>query len=310
MNYFLMKAQKLDPRKLLPGITKWSIKLDGMRAFWDGGITRNDEEVPFAKGRIATGLWSINGNIIYAPDWWLDQLPEGIFLDGELWAGVGKFQEVMSVCKRHVPDERWQAIKYRVFEPICPADVYSIRVVNQPTCTMLIDYHVRDYMKDRCCEIGVPWNEVQTSETIEQHVFTRLEDIPLDALLEEGHEGIMFRNPTKWEPIRSWGLMKLKPFFDDEAIVIGYIGGDKSFTGKIGSLIVRWRDKTFKIATGMDFDERACNDPETCRKCAGKPLPMEVQSLLIPTGSVISFKYREVTVDGIPKEARYWRTLG
>ncbi len=310
MNYFLMKAQKLNPKKLIPNVTKWSIKLDGMRSFWDGGITRGRCDVPFARHETATGLWSINGNVIHAPNWWLDQLPCGVFLDGELWAGIGKFQDVMSICKRKVPDDRWTQVQFRVFEPLIPADMYSIRVINQPTCSMLIDYSVRNYMKKLCSEMDMPWNELQEAETIEQHIFTSLDDIPLDALLAEGHEGIMFRNPPKWEPTRSWGLMKLKPFHDDEAIVTGYIGGDKGFTGKIGSLIVRWYDKTFKIATGMDFDERACNDPDTCKQYAGKQLPLEVQSFLIPTGSVITFKYRELTVDGIPKEARYWRTLG
>lgn len=309
MNYFLMKAEPLNPKKLISGVTKWSIKLDGMRAFWDGGITRGAEDVPWCIGKRATGLWSINANIIYAPDWWLDKLSVGKFVDGELWGGVGNFQEVISTCTRHVPDDRWKNISLRVFEPLAPRDVYKMRVINQKTCHLTINSVVRDYMQSKCNDLGVSWSEIPHVQTIEQYPFKTLEDIPLDALLEQGHEGIMFRNPSHWEPIRSWGLMKLKPFFDDEALVIGHTGGDHSYTGKIGALIVKWYDKIFKISIGLNFAERECNDPGTCSNYVGRQLPIEVQSLLIPTGSVITFKYRELTVDGIPKEARYWRTL-
>jgi len=303
MNFFLMKAQRLNPKRLIPGVTKWSIKLDGMRAFWDGGITRGRTDVPFAMHQKATGLWSINAKVIHAPDWWLDTLPQDIFLDGELWAGIGQFQNVMSICKRHTPDERWLNIQFRVFESLVPRIVYTPRVIDQPTCSLTIDHTVRDYMKNLCPN----WEVAPEVKTIEQNVFTSLEDIPLDALLLEGHEGIMFRNPSKWEPTRSWGIMKLKPFLDDEAKVIGYTGGDKGFTGKIGALIVNWNNKWFKISSGLDYTDRETNDPEECAKYSGKVLPMHIESLTIPRDAIITFKYRELTDEGTPKEARYWR---
>src|SRR5262249_53879808 len=104
-----------------------SEKLDGMRAYWDGGITRGMScyEVPFANvekdGRYvtppkATGLWTRYGKPIQAPLWFLDELPK-FPLDGELTMGRGTFQDVISACRRIEPrDADWEKVSYRVFD--------------------------------------------------------------------------------------------------------------------------------------------------------------------------------------------------
>ena len=107
-----------------------SEKLDGVRAFWDGGVTRGlpTREVPWAgilapktgkeKDKIvlkSTGLWTRYGNPIVAPDEWLDTLPP-IFLDGELYLGPGRFQETVSVVSKETPERsRWDKISYCIF---------------------------------------------------------------------------------------------------------------------------------------------------------------------------------------------------
>lgn len=50
----------------------WSEKFDGVRAYFDGGQ-----------------LWTRGGNIIRAPDRFIQMFPAGVPLDGELWAGYG-----------------------------------------------------------------------------------------------------------------------------------------------------------------------------------------------------------------------------
>ncbi|WFD34181.1 hypothetical protein MCUN1_001018 [Malassezia cuniculi] len=91
-------------RVLLAGIwntsrdpTGWWIseKLDGVRAFWDG-----------------SRLWSRRGREWAAPPWWLEQLPEGICLDGELWISRGTFERVSAVCRSN--DHEWTLVKYMV----------------------------------------------------------------------------------------------------------------------------------------------------------------------------------------------------
>ena len=63
---------------------------------------------------VATGLWSRYGNPIMAPDWWLNKLP-ACPLDGELWAGRGKFQLCRSICGGDTPDERFDKIVFAVY---------------------------------------------------------------------------------------------------------------------------------------------------------------------------------------------------
>jgi len=95
---FVMLAQVYNPSKHKIGGWFVSTKYDGQRCIWDGGASRGIPkiEVPWANNKkderylerpIATGLWSRYGNVIHAPDWFLDGLPTGMLLDGELWSG-------------------------------------------------------------------------------------------------------------------------------------------------------------------------------------------------------------------------------
>ena len=63
---FLMLASKFDAERLKIGDWLWSVKLDGIRAFWDGGVSRG-LQVPWKPAKKATGLWSRYMNPIYAP---------------------------------------------------------------------------------------------------------------------------------------------------------------------------------------------------------------------------------------------------
>src|SRR3954451_12382497 len=94
-----------------------SEKLDGIRAFWDGGITRGlyCTQVPWAnttkdaRYRMppkATGFWSRYGKAIQAPDWFLDQMPK-LPLDGEFHAGPKGWQILSSIIKDLVPGPYW-----------------------------------------------------------------------------------------------------------------------------------------------------------------------------------------------------------
>src|SRR5690348_4396294 len=111
---FLMLAHKYQPKIDICG---WycSEKLDGIRAFWDGGISRGlpCREVPYANvtkhnrylnEQIATGLWTRYGQAIQAPAWFLDKLPP-VMMDGECWSGYGKFERTMSITRDLVPND-------------------------------------------------------------------------------------------------------------------------------------------------------------------------------------------------------------
>lgn len=126
---FLQRASSFDPSR--HKIAGWflSEKLEGVRCLWDGGVSRGmpTHRIPWAatidaltgtrkKGIIktATGLWSMYGNPIVAPDWFLDKLPP-FACDGTLWAGRDKVGLCKSICERETPDTKFDQIQYAVY---------------------------------------------------------------------------------------------------------------------------------------------------------------------------------------------------
>ena len=90
---FLMLAHTHNPTKEDIGGWFYSEKLDGMRAFWDGGVSsglpkaqvpwaNTDKDERLTKEEIATGLWSRYGNVIHAPENCTQELPRNITLYG------------------------------------------------------------------------------------------------------------------------------------------------------------------------------------------------------------------------------------
>lgn len=124
---FVQLAHNYNPMKHGIGGWWWSEKIDGHRAFWDGGITTGllKESVPwantakderFVERQYATGLWSRYGNVIHAPRWWTDTLPK-VPLGGELSNHIrGNRQTISSIVKKIEPDyDEWETIDLMVF---------------------------------------------------------------------------------------------------------------------------------------------------------------------------------------------------
>jgi DNA ligase-1 len=101
-------AENTPPELILAKVYKGDVdlsqywvseKLDGVRAYWDGAQ-----------------LVSRQGNVFPAPDWFVKNFPDHA-LDGELWLGRGKFQQLLSiVSKSKAIGKEWQQIKYFVFD--------------------------------------------------------------------------------------------------------------------------------------------------------------------------------------------------
>ncbi len=340
---FLMLAQKYTTQDIKGWW--WSEKLDGMRAYWDGGVSRGRwaDEVPYAntekdsrlKERVkATGLWSRYAKVVRAPDWWLDKLPP-IPLDGELYMGRGNFQRLRSTVSAFGNDA-WQGVEYRVIDSPNRTVVWGAgevginggrKIVFPAGVLTYLDgyeefagrmqpfreiYTVLQSRKDF-------WNDVCVLH--EQH------SVPLaglgallDGIVEQGGEGIIVRNPSAcWLPQRTHNLLKMKPFNDAEAMVVGYTTGratDKGskLLGMMGALKVRWEGKYFELSGFTDSErELTCPNPETdyaYKWAALNPdteCPSPVWAKHFPRGTLVTFRYRELTDDGIPKEAKYWR---
>jgi DNA ligase-1 len=134
-------------------------------------------------------------------------------------------------------------------------------------------------------------------------------------VLEAGGEGVIIRNPAGiWTPKRVAELLKYKPHDDDEGVVVGFTSGretDKGskLLGMIGALILNYKGKRLELA-GLTDEERQFNDPietEHARQNPGVDMPEDFQGKHFKVGDVVTFKYRELSDDGVPKEARYFR---
>lgn len=337
---FLMLAKTYNPEK--DCVQGWFVseKLDGVRCFWDGGITRNTykEEVPWANldkddrylnKEVATGLWSRHGNVIHAPEWWLNRLPNTT-LDGELFIKRRGFQQLTRVIKPLIPDESlWGQVKYHIFDSppyetiFADGEISTVhykkvfrgimdfisRNNDHIICPQIhTPYSVRynilqEYVNDvvRVVEqIQLPYGEMHTVQALDTH---------LNGVLSLGGEGIMLRNPRRsWFAERSHNLLKMKPKHDAEGTVIGaYTAKEGKLRGMFGSLLVSLDDGSIFKLSGFTDSERTLSDTNWAWDNPDTLCPDNVVPVNFKYGERISFKYGELTENKIPRDARYWR---
>ncbi len=344
---FAQLAHTLNLKKHRISGMMMSEKLDGMRAIWDGGCSQGVPavEVPWANttkdarfNRIATGLWSRYGKVIHAPDWFLQHMPKGCILDGELWAGPGKFQEVMSTARSLEKNDEWGEIDYMVLDLIDPNIIFYPGLISNTNFTKIITEDAWKFWdKNTITRHDVPKRfsarykalleivGMRPNVTVHPQHLTPMNTVAAEAainvfleyVLQIGGEGIILRNPdTLWQTCRSKDVLKHKPHHDAEGTVIGYTWGRKTdkgskLLGKMGALLLKVDDHEFKLS-GFTNLERVMSHVDSGIICEDKRYPGErvddlVENKMFPRGSRVTYKYRELSDDGIPKEARYWR---
>jgi len=246
-NEYLMLAQTYKDQF----VGHWYIseKLDGCRAFWDGGISRGEmaSDVPYANcikdyrlkaPPIATGLWSRSGKVIQAPDWWLDQLPR-FPLDGELYLKLKCFQKLRTIIGK--ADGDWSKVTYYVFDSPSwhafgrPRDIkirneYSFSVndvflwIQNRVSSIQISPNlpfdcILEYLDSRCHDCCKPLKQIK----LPGKYYGEVIDKKLNSIVAKGGEGVMLRKPScVWTPERSHDLLKYKPSNDAEGIVTGF----------------------------------------------------------------------------------------
>ena len=215
-------------------------------------------------------LRSRAGNVIAAPAWFIAKLPKQS-LDGELWIGRGQFEKLSGAVRKTTPvDEEWRQIKYMIFElPDAPGT-----------------------FAERYEQIKKVVSQANFAQLVAVEQFRLPDNTALKRKLAEvvsgGGEGLMLhRADALYITGRNDALLKLKPLDDAEATVIGYVPGKGKYTGKMGALQVEMADgKRFQIGTGFTDAVRA-NPPAI--------------------GTVITFTYRGLTKNGLPRFASYLR---
>ena len=347
---FLLKAQT---QKIVNGKPKFDVrgwwaseKLDGVRTWWDGGISRGllKSQVPWANNKSkdqrfvttpkATGLWSSYGNPIYAPDWWLDELPK-ISLDGELFIGRRMFQRTTSVVSKLQPnDDDWQFVSLNVFDsPPYPAvfangkinNIHFQKEMDIDDCMLFVrnnipDYRPKFYTLAQAYNMLRGYDENRTWKVVPQTLVESQEQIEafINFVADLQGEGVMFRKPgSYWEPKRSHTIVKQKPFEDAEGTVTGYTWGKETdkgskFLGLMGNLVLNYNGKRLELS-GFNDSERVMTmihpdgNPDEGKEFAGQEISKHWMNQRFPIGTLVTFRYREHSDDGIPKEARFDR---
>jgi DNA ligase-1 len=215
-------------------------------------------------------LRSRAGNVIAAPGWFIARLPARP-LDGELWMARGQFEKLSGAVRKTAPqDDEWRQIKYLVFELPDAPGTFAQRY---------------EQIRRIVARANFPQLVAVEQFRLPDNAALRRK---LEEIVRAGGEGLMLhRADAPYVTGRNDALLKLKPLEDAEATVIGYVPGKGKYTGKMGALQVETADgKRFNIGTGFTDAVRA-NPPAI--------------------GTVITFTYRGLTKNGLPRFASYLR---
>ncbi|WP_432731726.1 DNA ligase [Variovorax sp. W6] len=230
-----------------------SEKYDGVRAYWDG-----------------RQLWTRGGERIVAPAWFTAALPKQP-LDGELWAGRGRFSHAVSTARNQTPNDiAWHEMRFMAFDlPAQPGDF----------TTRLAALRKLLPITDAPWVVPVPQERATTHEALQAL---------LDKTVKMGGEGLMLhRGASLYKGERSNDLLKVKPYEDAEARVIEHVPGKGRHSARLGALVVETPDgKRFRLGTGFTDAQRE-NPPAI--------------------GSWVTYRYNGTTAKGLPRFARFMR---
>jgi DNA ligase-1 len=230
-----------------------SEKLDGVRAIWDGQTLR------FRSGKT-----------INAPAWFLEGLPKRP-LDGELWMGRGTFERLAGIVRREIPDDaEWRQVRYMIFELPGAPGTFAERA---------------EQIRETVRQANVPWlREIEQFRVVDRNSLKKR----MQEVVKAGGEGLMLhRADALYETGRSDTLLKMKPWEDAEAVVIGHLPGKGKHAGTMGALRVRAEDgREFSLGSGFTDQQR--RDPP-------------------PLGTTVTYRYHDLTRKGMPRFASFLR---
>lgn len=211
-----------------------------------------------------------SGRPIPAPGWFLSQLPAQP-LDGELWLGRGRFDALSALVRSAEPsDAAWREVRYMVFEIPGGEGTFLSRTERLRALVAAANTPQLQHVEQR---------SLRDARALQQW---------LDEVVAQGGEGLMLhRADAPALSGRSDALLKLKPQHDAEATVIGHLPGQGQYRGQTGALRLRTAAGiTFALGAGLSNAQR--RDPP-------------------PVGSIVSYRYRDVTPNGKPRFASFLR---
>lgn len=231
-----------------------SEKLDGVRARWDG-----------------SALWTRGGMRIRPPAWFTRGWPTQA-MDGELWIGRNRFDEVSALVRSSngSDDPAWHAVRLLVFDLPGEEVGFEARIARM---RRLLD------------AAGIGWLRPVRQRRFADRAAL---DAHFHAVLAAGGEGLMLHHrDSRYRSGRSELLLKYKPHDDAEARVIAHLPGQGRHAGRLGALLVELPDgRRLRLGSGLTDAQRDA--------------PPAI-------GSWVTFRHSGLTTRGLPRFARFLR---
>ena len=230
-----------------------SEKYDGVRGYWDGHTLRTR-----------------GGETVAAPAWFTASWPNTP-MDGELWAGRGRFSHAQSTVRQQQPDDAaWREMRFMVFDLPAHGGTFDQRL---PALNKLVE------------SLDQPWVQAVPQQRVAS-------DAALQKLLlrtvRAGGEGLMLhRGASMYRAGRSDDLIKVKTHEDTEAKVVAHLPGQGRHAGRLGALVVEMPSgQRFRLGAGLTDAER--DHPP-------------------PVGSWVTYRFRGTHDSGVPRFASFVR---
>ena len=230
-----------------------SEKYDGVRGYWDGHTLRTR-----------------GGETVAAPAWFTANWPNTP-MDGELWAGRGRFSHAQSTVRQQQPDDAaWREMRFMVFDLPAHGGTFDQRL---PALNQLVE------------SLNQPWVQAVPQQRVAS-------DAALQKLLlrtvRAGGEGLMLhRGASMYRAGRSDDLIKVKTHEDAEAKVVAHLPGQGRHAGRLGALVVEMPSgQRFRLGAGLTDAER--DHPP-------------------PVGSWVTYRFRGAHDSGVPRFASFVR---
>ena len=230
-----------------------SEKYDGLRGYWDGQRLRTR-----------------GGEPITPPAWFTAGWPDTA-LDGELWAGRGRFAQAQSTVRQaSAGDGAWRQMRFMVFDLPAHPGSFDERL---------------PVLQAAVARIGQPWVLAVPQQRVAS-------DAALQMLLQHtvrgGGEGlVLHRGASLYQAGRSDDLIKVKTHDDTEARVVAHLPGKGKHAGRLGALLVEMPSgQRFRLGTGLSDADRAAPPP---------------------IGSWVTYRYRGTHDSGLPRFASFVR---
>ena len=230
-----------------------SEKYDGIRGYWDG-----------------RQLLSRSGKALNPPNWFVQTWPTQPF-EGELWAGLGQFEQAASVIQqKQAPDSAWRAMRFMIFDAHTPTQAFAERIVRYQNIVK---------------QIGKPWVQAVTQSQVPSHAALKA---MLNKTVQAGGEGLVLHlGSSLYQSGRNSDVLKVKLHADAEAKVVSHEAGQGKHAQRLGALWVETpQGLRFKLGTGYTDAQRE-NPPDV--------------------GQWVTYRYRGLTDQGVPRFASFVR---